>query len=149
MSLEADRIRSKLGDITRSVARLRALHALGRETFLEDTDNQDIARSRLLTAIEAALNICYHTCAKRLHQVPEEYAQCFHLLGQAGLLPRDLAGRLALMARFRNRLVHLYWDIDYGQVYDFLPSALDDLEAYSAIVAGWLAGSRGAPGSDE
>ncbi len=138
MSLEPERIRAKLGDIARSVERLRALHALGRDAFLKDPDSQDIARSRLLTAIEAALNICYHASAKRLGQVPEEYAQCFLLLGQGGLLSKELANRLALMARFRNRLVHLYWDVDYGLVYDFLPEAIRDLEEYASAASNWL-----------
>jgi len=88
--------------------------------------------------MKAALNICYHTCAKRIRAVPEEYAQCFALLAEAQLLPRDLAERLASMARFRDRLVHLYWDVDYGQVFDFLPGALRDLEEYATLVARWL-----------
>jgi uncharacterized protein YutE (UPF0331/DUF86 family) len=38
------------------------------------------------------------------------------------------------MARFRNRLVHLYWDIDYGEVFDFLPEGLEDLQDYVRAV---------------
>jgi uncharacterized protein YutE (UPF0331/DUF86 family) len=109
-----------------------------RGAFLADQDSQDIARSRLLTAVEAALNLCYHVCAKRLERVPDEYAQCFKLLGENDLIPVDLAARLAAMARFRNRLVHLYWDIDYGQVYDFLAEGLEDLEAYSKHAGRWV-----------
>lgn len=37
-----------------------------------------------------------------------------------------------------DRLVHLYWDIDYGQVYDILQADLDDLEAFSRETASWL-----------
>jgi uncharacterized protein YutE (UPF0331/DUF86 family) len=108
---------------------------MSREAFLEDEDAQDIARSRLLTAMEAALNICYHITAKRLQRVPDDYAQCFLLLGEAGLIPSDLAERLSRMARFRNRLVHLYWDIDYGQVYGLITKDLDDLERFSREIA--------------
>ncbi len=75
---------------------------------------------------------------KKLQQVPEDYAQCFTLLGKSQLIPIQLAERLAAMARFRNRLVHLYWDIDYGQVYDVIQNDLDDLEAFSHEVAEWL-----------
>ncbi len=138
VKLDHDRIRAKLNDISRSLTRLRNLRSVSREAFLADEDTQDIARSRLLTAIEAALNICYHATARYLQRVPEDYGQCFTLLADAGMMPGDLGRRLSAMARFRNRLVHLYWDIDYGQVYDFLQADLDDLESFSREAASWL-----------
>ena len=138
MHLDHDRLRTKLGDISNSITRLQALSNGGRDAFLQSPDNQDIARSRLLTAIEAALNICFHLCAKQLEQIPDDYAACFERLGQAGLISGDLAVRLARMARFRNRLVHLYWDIDYGEVFDFLPDGLDDLREYVATIGRML-----------
>ena len=111
---------------------------MSREAFLADEDSQDIARSRLLTAIEASLNICYHATARYLQRVPEDYAQCFILLAEAGMIRKELGDRLSSTTRFRNRLVHLYRDIDYGQVYDFIQADLDDLEMFSQQVASWL-----------
>lgn len=138
MPLDHDRLRARLEDITRAVKRLRRLHLLDRQAFLADEDSQDIARSRLLTAIEAALNICYHVAAKRLGRVPESYAECFTVLGENGLLDPPLADRLALMAQFRNRLVHLYWGIDYSLVYDIIVNDIDDLDRFSAAMAALL-----------
>jgi uncharacterized protein YutE (UPF0331/DUF86 family) len=43
--------------------------------------------------------------------------------------------RLQLKARFRNLPVHVYWTIDYGRVFDVLERDLDDLRAFSRIVA--------------
>lgn len=138
MTLDADRIRARLQDISRALTRLRRFHAMTEEDFLSDEDSQDIARSRLLTAIEAALNICYHVSAKRMKKVPEDYAECFRLLGDEGLIDRDLAQRLSQMARFRNRLVHIYWDIDYRQVFEIIKQDLTDLEEFSNQVLEWL-----------
>lgn len=39
------------------------------------------------------------------------------------------------MARFRNLLVHVYWTIDYGQIYDVLQTRLDDLRRFSTTMA--------------
>lgn len=138
MRLDHDRIRDKLQDITRSVERLKRFKGSGKENFLADEDQQDIARSRLLSAIEAALNICFHVAAKQLKIVPEDYGGCFRNLGQAGLIDEPLAERLADMARFRNRLVHLYWDIDYNAVYEIIEKDLADLEAFASQIAGLL-----------
>lgn len=92
----------------------------------------------LLIAIEAALALCFHVSAKQLHQVPEEYAGCFSTLERAGLIPADLSSRLQQMARFRNLLVHVYWKIDYGQVYEVIATRLDDLRAFRAAIAGLI-----------
>jgi len=135
MTLNHDRLRGKLLDIANALNRLRRLGSMDRSAFLIDEDSQDIARSRMLTAVEAALNICYHITAKDLKKVPEDYAECFRLLGEAHIIDTQLAERLAEMAQFRNRLVHLYAEIDYGQVYDIIQNDLDDLEAFSKEVA--------------
>jgi len=55
--LNPDRIRAKLQDISGALERLDRFRTMSREGFLADEDAQDIARSRLLTAMEAALNI--------------------------------------------------------------------------------------------
>lgn len=132
MSLNVDRLRAKLNDISRSLTRLQSFQSMSRAEFLADEDAQDIARSRLLTAVEAALNICYHLAAKELHTIPDDYAQCFTILGDGGLISKDLAQNLALMARFRNRLVHLYWDVDYGQIHEIITNHLNDLESFAS-----------------
>jgi uncharacterized protein YutE (UPF0331/DUF86 family) len=82
--------------------------------------------------------LCFHISAKQLHQVPEEYAGCFATLQQAGLLSAELTVRLQQMARFRNLLVHVYWKIDYGQVYEVIQTRLDDLRAFRAAMIALL-----------
>lgn len=130
MTLNRDLIRARFNDIQQSLDRLEAIRALALEDFLADQDVRDIARYRLLIAIEAALQICYHVCARRLQRVPEDYAGCFALLGTAGLLAGQLSQDLQRMARFRNVLVHVYWDIDESQVHAILQSNLDDLRVF-------------------
>ena len=43
-------------------------------------------------------------------------------------------GKEAGNARLRNLLVHVYWTIDYGQVYDLLQTRLNDLRQFSAAI---------------
>lgn len=134
MKLNPDLVRARCTEIEESVSRLERFRGLSREQFFADQDTLDLACYRLLVAIEAALALCYHVSAKRLRKVPEEYAECFEMLRDAGILPAELAGRLQQMARFRNLLVHMYWKIDYGQVFDVLHQNLDDLRAFAVAV---------------
>jgi uncharacterized protein YutE (UPF0331/DUF86 family) len=138
MTLDGDVVRTRCQEIAESLERLERIRAGGREQFLSDRDVQDIASYRLLVAIEAALALCYHVSARRLRTAPEDYADCFAGLERAGLIPFDLAVRLQQMARFRNLLVHVYWTIDYGRVFDVLEHDLDDLRQFARTVAALL-----------
>jgi uncharacterized protein YutE (UPF0331/DUF86 family) len=129
--LNVDKLYAKYRDIRESVERLRLFADISLDTFLADRDKQDIASFRLVVATEAAIDMCLHIAAKLLTQAPEEYAGCFQLLGDHDLIDRELALRLVKMARFRNLLVHRYWEIDYSRMYRIITGPdLDDLEEF-------------------
>ena len=135
MTLNPDLVRTRCGDIEDAAQRLEAIRRMPRADFLTDRDAQDIAVRRVLVAIEAALSLCYHVSARQLRRVPDDFAGCFAGLGEAGLVPPPLAERLQSMARFRNLLVHMYWKVDYGRVFDLLADGLEDLRAFSSAMA--------------
>ena len=134
MTLNADLVRSRCSEIEESLSRLEQFRSLSKEEFLADRDALDIASYRLLVAIEAALALCYHVSSHRLRKVPEEYAQCFEHLQEAGMISKELMARLQQMARFRNLLVHVYWKVDYLQVYDVICFRLQDLRDFSVAI---------------
>lgn len=140
MNLNPDVIRSRCAEIEDSVQRLESLAALPLADFLSDRDVQDIVSYRLLVAIEASLALCYHVSSRQLRTAPDDYAGCFALLGEAGILASDLTDRLKDMARFRHLLVHVYGKVDYRQVHAALQKNLGDLRAFSASIASLLDG---------
>lgn len=130
MNLNHDLVRNRCQEITESLARLDRIRLMSKEAFMGDQDTKDIASYRLLIAIEAALNICYHVSAKQLKKIPENYADCFKLVGEAGIISTDLAKSLQRMARFRNLLVHVYWQIDEEMLFTIITTNLDDLRKF-------------------
>ncbi len=134
MSLNPDLVRSRVQEIGDSVRRLEQIAELSLDEFLKDADARDIACYRLLVSIEAALSLCYHVSAKKLVKVPEGYADCFGLLVENGLVEPELGRRLQRMARFRNMLVHVYWKVDYEQVYRILRENLKDLRNFCTVI---------------
>jgi len=134
VNLNLDLIRDRFQDIQQSLDRLDRIRTLPRDVFLTDQDMLDVTCYRLLVAIEAALQICFHISARRLNHIPEEYAECFAILGEAGVIPPDLSENLQQMARFRNMLVHVYWQVDYDQLYLILREHLGDLRAFVRAV---------------
>jgi len=135
MNLNQDLVRTRCEEIEDSLARLHKIAETPKETFLADQDLKDIACYRLLVAIEAALALCYHVSSKRLRKVPDDYAGCFALLGEAGIIAEDLAANLQKMSRFRNLLVHMYWKVDYEKVFELIRRDLEDLRRFAATIA--------------
>ncbi|GAB4108625.1 MAG: DUF86 domain-containing protein [Acidobacteriota bacterium] len=134
MQLNEDLVAARCQEISDSLSRLERFRSVSREAFLTDQDMLDLACYRLLIAIEAALSLCYHVSARRLKKVPEDYAECFECLREGGVISSDLCRRLQQMARFRNLLVHVYWKIDYNQVYDEIQDHLGDLREFAAAI---------------
>ncbi len=130
MDLNRDLIQQRFQDIRQSLERLERIKEIPKEAFLSNQDTLDLACYRLLVAIEAVIQICFHVCARQLQRVPEEYAEGFAILGEAGIIPPQLSRNLQKMARFRNLLVHLYWSVDYERLYDIIRENLDDLRQF-------------------
>jgi uncharacterized protein YutE (UPF0331/DUF86 family) len=75
-----------------------------------------------------------HVTSRLSARTPEGYADCFEAMRDAAMLSPGLAERLGRMARFRNRLVHVYWRIDNERLWTILQENLGDLDEYLAAV---------------
>jgi uncharacterized protein YutE (UPF0331/DUF86 family) len=59
-------------------------------------------------------------------------------MGEAGALPPDFSEELKNMARFRNRLVHLYMEVDNQQLHEILHTRLDDFKRFLDSISSFL-----------
>jgi uncharacterized protein YutE (UPF0331/DUF86 family) len=75
--------------------------------------------------VQVSVDLVGHDLAER-GVIPDTYRAAFIEAGRHGLVPPDLADRLAAAAGLRNVLVHLYEDIDYEIVTASVNRALDD-----------------------
>ena len=73
--------------------------------------------------------------ASENYRFPRDNADSFAVLVEHGILPADSRETLGAMARFRNRLVHLYWGIEDARVHQYLQEGLGDLEGFGEAVA--------------
>lgn len=135
MPLDQELILKRCQEITDSLDRLEQIGKEPVETFFADQDIRDIGCYRLLVAIEAALGLCYHVTAKQLAKVPDDYAQCFAILEEAGLITAELSANLQQMARFRNVLIHMYWKVDYTEVHRIIKKHINDLRRFAGAMS--------------
>ncbi|MBM4269355.1 MAG: DUF86 domain-containing protein [Deltaproteobacteria bacterium] len=126
---------AKLSQLRERQAHLDRLAAEPREAFLADPIKIGAAERLLQVSIEICLDIGHHLIAAQSLPRPREYRDVFRILGEHGRIPAALAERLEGMAGFRNRLVHLYADVDPARVYEFLQKERSDLMEFAAAVA--------------
>jgi uncharacterized protein YutE (UPF0331/DUF86 family) len=138
-----DRVRELAGHVRDALRQLHDLGDMPRETFLADVRTINASKYLLIVGTEAALDICNHLAARRGGRSPEDYADCFAVLGEMGAIDEDLRQRLTRMARFRNRLVHLYWKVDDAEVHRIVRDELRDLEEYLVSVGRYLKSDLG------
>lgn len=110
--------------------------------FLENPIHHGSTERFLHLAIESCLNIGNRLIS--LYQfskpvtTPETYADIFKEMHRLGVVDSDFLQRLVKMAQFRNRLVHLYWEIDQEAVYGYLQNNLNDFKLFQKNVVDFL-----------
>jgi len=62
--------------------------------------------------IECYMDIASHIIAAYGLKRPAYRRDVFEVLRHAGYLDADFAAQMVEMGKLRNRLVHLYWDVD-------------------------------------
>lgn len=94
------------------------------------------AVERILTQlVDLAVGINGHVSTALLGRAPTDYRESFACASEAGILPEDLAERLAPAAGLRNILVHEYTSIDLERVAGAVALARREFGTYVAEVA--------------
>ena len=110
---------------------------------LADTPVEDFIRDKILigsmryylqVSVESCLDVANHVIASERYRAPKDYSDSFAVLEEEGVVPGDLSNRLRQMAKFRNRLVHLYGEIDDRQVHAIVQTDLGDIEQFRNII---------------
>lgn len=136
--IDVEQMRERVREIREGIIKVRRYAAQSDEEFFADERNLYTVMHLLLIAIEAVAAICSHIMAKTARKAPSSYPDCFEGLERLGILDRNLTSRLIRMARFRNLLVHRYWEIDPQRVLLYAREDLGDLETFLVRVGQWL-----------
>ncbi len=136
--VDRELVADRLARLEEFLKLLEPLARMDRETFCQDPYRYGSAERFLQLGIEAALDIGHHLVARLGLGRPQSYAEIFQMLERGGILDPETARAMGQLARFRNRLVHLYWEVDRAQVHALLPDAIRDLREFMKAIAGFL-----------
>jgi len=128
--IDKTKILAKIRLIKENMVKLGKLKEVPEEVFKKDFEKYDSAKYSLQTSIEAMIDICNHIISRKCLGMPKTKAAAFNILCQNNILSPDRLSTYTAMARFRNRVVHLYEQVDTGDVYKYVTEGLSDFNKF-------------------
>ena len=132
--MDTEKITNKLMQIDEFLELLNQIGSTKEEQFVDDKILIGSAKYYLQVSIEACLDVANHIIASERLRAPKDYADSFSVLNEAGFVSSELCRKLRQMAKFRNRLVHLYSEIDNKYIYSFIQNDLDDFLLFKKAI---------------
>lgn len=126
--IDVERIKRRAEEIRGCLEKIRRYIEV--PNFWEDERNILSVKLLLLQTIEAAAAICSHIMAKKEKKAVSSFSECFELMGEKGIIEKALSDRLKRAVRFRNILIHKYWEVEDRKVVDYARSNLSDFEQF-------------------
>jgi len=127
-----------ISELRKSVRRLQILAGLKKEEIVADPDKIASAKYHFIVAIESCIDMCNHIISRNGFRVPDDYADTFRVMAEEGVLKNEILDDLVAMAKFRNRLVHLYWEVNNDQLHSILTSRLSDFKMVLTSISNYL-----------
>ncbi|MGQ4915432.1 MAG: type VII toxin-antitoxin system HepT family RNase toxin [Candidatus Asgardarchaeia archaeon] len=92
----------------------------------------------LYVAIQGCIDLALKVSSMLNLSTPETYADVFRNLANEGVISKELLDRLVSMAKFRNKLAHIYASIDVTRVYRNLKDNINDIKVFLRIITEFL-----------
>ncbi len=125
-----DKIQKISSEIYGSLELLEELKHLSNDELINNKHMVSSAKYNLIVAIEGMIDLCNHVISVNGWGAPVDYADAFAILCNKGAFDKDSLELYVKMTRFRNRLVHIYWEVDSNYLQEILHSHLDDIKKF-------------------
>lgn len=136
--IEKEVLESRLHRLSNYLRILNDLRTIQADKFISDPKIYGSAERFLHLAIECTLDIGNHIISLKQFRRPSDYREIFTILGEQKILPKELVSEFEKMAQFRNRLVHVYWDLDHKFVYKILQTSLRDFDKFAKYIVDFI-----------
>ena len=132
--VDKDIVQRKLAFIDLRLRNLETLKLMERQDFLAGFQAVDAAKYNLQVCIEALIDVSNHVVARERWGIPGTSAEAVKLIIEHGVLGKEKELSLMQMVKFRNRIVHLYQEVDDSEIYRILQENLDDIKGFIQAV---------------
>ena len=126
MKIDIEKIKQRFSEIDEALSEIQKLVSIPSEEFWKEKKNIAALKYYLILAIEAVGSICTHILAKKFNKAVSTLGECFEIMEKAVILDKDLTERLKNMAKFGNKLIHRYWEINDQLIFKYAQEDLND-----------------------
>ncbi len=126
MTINIEKLERFIQLIKENSIKLKEIIKKGKKEFINDYRNYNTALRLLQISIEAMIDIGNHIIARKSLGNPKDYVDIFLILQKNNIIKKSDFEKFSKMVKFRNRIVHIYWDIELNQVYDIIKDNLSD-----------------------
>lgn len=130
MRFDENRVARLSSEAMKALGGLREISNVSKEEFLIKPHMVAGAKYYLIVSIEVIIDLSNHLISKSKFRIPENYSDTFKILYEEGVISGNLMERLIEMSKFRNRLVHIYWEVNDELVYDIINEDITDIEEF-------------------
>ena len=111
--IDREILATRLSKLRDALRKLKAIAVKTEEDYLGSETDQALAEHFLRLALEAMLDTGNHVIAAKGWRKPLQLREIPLILVENRAIPSGLGDRLARATGLRNRLVHMYTDIDH------------------------------------
>ncbi len=133
--VEKESILKHLDELSKFLEDLQRYKAkISQEELLSNRDLQNMVLYAVIGAIQSCIDIGSHLIAELGLRRPERYRDVFRSLWEGKFLEEPEYMKLADLAGFRNLAIHIYWRVDFEEVYRVLSEEVAGLKKFAKKV---------------
>ena len=128
--IDIEKLKNLIAEIQENIQNLKELTRMSYAEFHQDSRNYALCEHHFRRALEGVLTAATHILS-RLPVKTKDYQEIITSLGKYKVVPKDFAEKNKRLASYRNRLVHMYWEVSEEELYKVCNEHIKDLEKFS------------------
>ncbi len=140
MTPDYNKIEKILYILKDNIEKLKDFSNMSIEEFRGDFRNYQSALRLLQISIESIIDMGSHIISRKNLEPPQIYSDIFRILENNKIIGRQCRDRCIEMVKFRNRIVHIYHEIDLDMVLKFIKEDVDDFKLFVYEISELLKG---------
>jgi len=128
--IDKEKIVHLIEDILSSRNELERLVSVSREDFSKNKQYYAESEHYFRRVLEGIITAGTHIVS-RLPKETKDYTAVIKVLGEVGIINPEFAQKNKGLAGYRNRLVHLYWEVKPEELYEIIKEHLKDIEIFA------------------
>jgi len=110
-----------------ALKKLSKLKELPETIFLTDAQNIALSEHYLRISIDSLVDLATHIIAVKGLGRPGSAKDIVNFLAQAEVIPQDFVNPTLKLIKLRDRLIHLYWEVEAVEIYDVVQKELPNI----------------------